>query len=459
VDTEHQAAATVKPWAAYVPSARTPWDLRRVVHLHRRAGFAATWGEIRRDLKDGPAASIDRILAGKTRRDGVPGDFAAVADTLARHAGDTDRLKAWWFYRMLLGPDPLTERLVLMWHNHFATSAAKVGMAVRRQNELFREFARAPFGELLRRVVHDPALLVWLDAQANRKEHPNENLARELMELFTLGVGHYTEKDVKEAARALTGWTVDQGRFHEDARLHDSGDKIILGKKGPWKGEDLIRILLDQGATAQRLAWRACELFMGEGTIDPAGVKSLAAGLRQRNLDVGWAVETVLRSEAFFAEANLGCRVLGPVEYVVGSARALELFGPPPNTLILAEFAANLGQDLFYPPNVGGWPGGRSWISTRSAIGRYNYALALLGGADVGRGEPFDPQALARRHGRCGDLAGLIAFFAELLLGGVPDAAWCDRILETLGAKPVANAHTAQRAVALILASPEAQLG
>jgi hypothetical protein len=167
----------------------------------------------------------------------------------------------------------------------------------------------------------------------------------------------------------------------------------------------------------------------------------------------------VLRSEAFFAEVNLGSRILGPVEYVVGSVRALELLDPPPSTLILAEFAANLGQDLLYPPNVGGWPGGRSWITPRSAIGRYNYALALLGGADEGRGEPFDPLALARRHGRGSDLASLIVFYAELLRGGVPDAAWRDRLLETLGPKPVENSQTARQAVALILASPEAQLG
>jgi uncharacterized protein (DUF1800 family) len=426
--------------------------------LHRRAGFAATWGEIQRDLRDGPGASIDRVLAGKARRDGVPADFTAVADTLACHAGDTDRLKAWWFYRMLFGPDALVERLVLMWHNHFATSATKVGMMVRRQNDIFREVARAPFGELLRRLVHDPALLIWLDAQANRKGHPNENLGRELMELFTLGIGHYTEIDVKEAARALTGWTVEKDQFKEDARVHDPGPKTILGKKGCWKGDDLVRMLLDHPATSERLAFRVCELLMGEGAIDAAGVRRLAAGLREHGLDISWAVETVLRSEAFFAEVNLGCRVLGPAEYVVGSAQALELLDPPPNTLILAEFATNLGHNLFYPPNVGGWPGGRSWISTRSAIGRYNYALALLGGTDVGRGEPFDPLALAGRHGRGGDLAALITFYAELLLGGLPDAAWRDRLLTTFGPGPVANAQTARQAVALVLASPEAQL-
>src|SRR5205807_71102 len=180
-----------------------------------------------------------------------------------------------------------------------------------------------------------------LDAQANRKGHPNENLGRELMELFTLGVGHYTESDVKEAARALTGWTVAGDAFREDASLHEDGEKIILGHKGRWKGDDLIRILLDQPATAERLAGRICEMLMGEeflasgackrpgtGVItDPARhVHALAVGLGEHDLNIGWAVELVLRSQAFFAESNLGMRILGPVECVIGSARALELF-------------------------------------------------------------------------------------------------------------------------------------
>jgi hypothetical protein len=447
-------------WTPYEPSVTTPWDLRRVVHLHRRAGFAATWTELQRDWKDGPGPSIDRLLAGKTRIEGVPKDFAAMADYLVRSAaGDLGRLKAWWVYRMLFGPDPLGERLTLMWHNHFATSAAKVGPTVRQQNEIFREFAHAPFGELLTRVVRDPAMLLWLDAQANRKGKPNENLARELMELFTLGIGHYGENDVKEAARALTGWTVVKDRFQVDAALHDRGEKTILGRTGTWTGDDLLRILLAHPATSERLAVRLCELFLGEGAVDPAGIKALAAGLRHRDLEFGWAVETVLRSKAFFAETNLGTRILGPVEYVVGAARALELLDPSPNTLILAEFSGNLGMELFHPPNVGGWPGGRSWISTRSAIGRYNYANALLDGDSVGLPGPVDALGLAQRHGRGDSLDSIVTFFTELLLGAVPSSAWSQRVLAALGPRAAVEPSSARRLAALILASPEAQLG
>ncbi len=440
-------------WTRYVPDEPCPWNLRRVVHLHRRAGFAATWEEIQRDLKDGPQASIDRLLAGKSRQQGVPAEFEATAKLLAESAvnsNDPGRLKAWWVYRMLFGPDPLTERLALMWHNHFATSNLKVEdlAAMHRQNQHFRALARAPFGRLLNAVVRDPALLRWLDAPANRKGHPNENLGRELMELFTLGIGHYTEADVKEAARALTGWTVgDDCRFEEVPVRHDDGEKTILGRKGKWKGDDLMRMLLEHPATARRLAFRVCELFMGEGAVTAAGVEELADGLRRRDLDIGWAVETVLRSRAFFADDNLGKRVLSPVEYVIGPARALELFDPPSSTLVLAEWAARLGQDLFYPPNVGGWPGGRTWLTTRSVVGRANYAAALVEGVRVGRPGPMDAVALARRHGQAGDSTAIIAFYTRLLLGIEPPAA-------VLG-----FGKDTRKAVALILAMPEAQLG
>ncbi len=444
-------------WAPYQPTDEAPWDLRRVVHLHRRAGFAATWGEVQRDLKDGPRASIDRLLTGKARADGVPKDFADVAALLAGSAGDAERLKAWWVYRMLFGPDPLTERLALMWHNHFATSIAKVNDAgaMRRQNEIFREHARAPFGKLLAAVTHDPALLLWLDAPANRAGHPNENLARELMELFTLGIGHYTEADVKEAARALTGWTVADDKFYAEPGRHDDGDKTILGRKGKWTGDDLVRMLLEQPATAGRLASRLCEQFLGEGAAGAAAVKDLADGLREHDLDIGWGVETVLRSRAFFAAANLGRRVVAPAEFVVAAARALEMFDAAPSTLVLADWSARLGQDLFQPPNVGGWPGGRQWVSAQSMVGRANFAADLVRGTLARDRQAFDAIAWANRHGRGGDLADLIAFCGDVLLPGArPD----ERVAATLGAKAQLTPETARRAVVLVLASPEAQL-
>src|SRR5262245_54558070 len=216
---------------------------------------------------------------------------------------------------MLFGPDSLGEKLTLMWHKHFATSVSKVQDlgAMRRQNNTFRKLGRAPFGELVNAAVREPALLVWLDAPANRKGHPNENLGRELMELFTLGVGNYSEADVKEAARALTGCTVEDGKCAESDTRNDPDEKTILRKKGKWSGSDLVKILLEQPATANRLVWRLCDVFFGEKAVSPEAMASLAGGLRERSLDLGWAVSTILKSKAFFADANIGTRIKGPV--------------------------------------------------------------------------------------------------------------------------------------------------
>ncbi|HLN30606.1 MAG TPA: DUF1800 domain-containing protein [Gemmataceae bacterium] len=461
--TTARSPETEGHWAPYEPDDKAPWNLRRVVHLHRRAGFAATWGEIQRDLKDGPKASLDRVLAGKSAVEGVPKEFQKIANLLGESAdpsGDPGRLKAWWVYRMIYGPDPLGERLTLLWHNHFATSNVKVEDlgAMRRQNELFRKYARAPFADMLNAAFRDPALLIWLDAPANRKGHPNENLGRELMELFTLGVGHYTEEDVKEAARALTGWTVVEDKFEEAPARHDAGLKTILGRRGPWKASDLVRMLLEHPATADRLTMRICELFMGEGAVRPEEVAALAAGLREHQLDVNWAVEKVLRSQAFFAEGNLGSRVQGPIEYVVGAARALELFDPPSSTLVLAEWTTRLGQDLFYPPNVGGWTQGRAWLTTRALIGRANYAAALIEGKQVGRDLALDPVALAQRHKQAANRDSVLNFYLSLLLGTELSSAWRERLAGTLDSKTWPDSVALRRALALILATPEAQL-
>jgi len=430
------------PWVAYVPDAETPWNWRRVVHLHRRAGFAATWGELRRDLKEGPDAAISRLLEGRSRSYGVPDDFVSVAGQLANtalNAPAPNRLKGWWVYRMLCGPDPLTERLTLMWHNHFATSNLKVNdlSLMRRQNETLRAHSRAPFGGLLRAMLRDPALLVWLDAPDNTKGHPNENLGRELLELFTLGVGPYSEDDVKECSRALTGWKLvgDEARFVPSR--HDAGTKTILGRTAPFDTEALASWLLQHPATSRRLAWRLCHEFLGEGAVPPGAIDALAEGLRAHDLDIGWGVATVLRSRAFFAESTLGQRVSSPLEFVVGAVRALELLDPPPSAPVLADWCARLGQDLFYPPNVGGWSGGRSWITTRSAIGRANFAAALVGGDDIGLAAP-DLSALAARH----DQARNPSFFSLLLLGTAVPAR-----------EGISHRHT----VARLLASPAAQ--
>ena len=440
----------------YEPTPEQPWNVGRVVHLHRRAGFAASWSEIQRDLVDGPEVAVARLLHTKANPQRANADEAAsefeqmssVICDAAVGSGNINRLKAWWLYRMLFTPDPLGERLTLLWHNHFATSNIKVADVnlMRQQNVIFRQLSRAPFGEMLRRVAKDPAMLVWLDADANRKKHPNENLAREIMELFSLGVGNYSEDDIKEAARALTGWSVNKGKFRVYDQYHDDGEKTILGKSGKWTGDDLVRMLVEHPATSRRLAFRICGLFMGAKPVADDIIDKLARGLRERDLDIGWAIETVLHSEAFFSDDNIGNRVRGPIEFVIGVARSLEITDPPPSTLLLAEVTANLGQDLFYPPNVAGWPGGRSWLTSRALIGRANFASALAVGELLTLAKPINAAALAELHGftKAQDIG---SFFAQLLLGQ-----------SQLPTELRPFAKTPNRLVASILASPEAQL-
>ncbi|MEZ6033171.1 MAG: DUF1800 domain-containing protein [Planctomycetaceae bacterium] len=440
-----------KSLTEWQPTAAAPWNLRRVWHLHRRAGFGATWEQLQRDFADGPEVSIDRMVA-QLQTERAADDFAQMSKVICDAAvasNNINRLKAWWLYRMLNSPNPLRERLTMMWHNHFATSNVKVehvGM-MRQQNDTLRRLATGNFGELLRAMANDPALLVWLDADANRKEHPNENLAREIMEVFALGEGNYSEQDIKEAARALTGWTVKQAEFRNVSERHDGDQKTIFGETGNWSGDDFVRMLLEHPATPRRLAFRICETFMGESNADEEMIDDLAAGLAEHELNLGWAVETVIRSEAFFADANIGNRVRSPVDFIVGAIRSLEIVKPLPSTLLLAEVTANLGQDLFNPPNVFGWPGGRSWLTSRGIIARANFASALVNGQLHPIPIVFDAVGFSQNHGN-NDPREATELFAQLLLG-VDD-----------GADELNNiANDQNNLIVAMLSSPQAFLG
>ena len=440
-------------WALYAPDAKQPWNLARVVHLHRRAAFAGTWAELQRDLKDGPVKAISRLLTGTTNLHAAK-DFNATAALLFDAAvtqGEIGRLKAGWFYRFLFGPDPLKEKLTLLWHDHFATANSKVDDvgAMRKQNDTLRKHAAGKFAALLNAAVREPALLLYLDAQTNRKGHANENLGRELMELFTLGVGNYTEADVKEAARALTGWSVDDGQFVEVAERHDDGEKTLLSAKGKFDGSALVDLLLKQPSIADRIAMKLIRLFFGDNGVSVGAAKQLADGLHERDLNVGWAVETILKSRLFFADSNLRNRVLSPVESVVGSARALELFDPAPSTLAMADWSARMGQDVFDPPNVGGWPVGKKWVHSRGLIARANYVTALVTGPNSGRGIAYDPAAQAKKHGFGSAAADVLTFHHRLLFGTDPTADARKRL------EPLPPA----KMVIALLSSPEAQLG
>jgi uncharacterized protein (DUF1800 family) len=291
---------------------------------------------------------------------------------------------------MLQGGHPLREKLTLFWHNHFATSLAKVldPQLMFRQNCLLRVHALARFGPLLQEMSRDPAMLLWLDSNSNVKGRPNENYARELMELFSLGVGNYTEKDVRQAARAFTGWHTDGDRFKFAPGAHDTGAKTILGQTGTWDGGDVVRIVLEQPAAARILVRKLYGFLISENATPPdALLKPLCESFRKSDYDIAALVKTMLASRHFYSGHAFRQRVKSPVEYVLGAVRAAcrsyereADFRPLPQQVLIGPISA-MGQQLFAPPNVKGWPGGRSWLNTSTVLERDNFAAALARGS------------------------------------------------------------------------------
>lgn len=389
------------PWAPFEPTPQDPWDLAKVAHLHRRAGFGATWAELQCDLKDGPSASVDRLRKPLA----MSADEKQVLASLRQgvlDSGDADRLKAWWLYRMLYDPDPLREKLTLFWHGHFATSNRKVQSVplMLRQNELLRQHALGSFSDLLTGIIGDVAMLVWLDGGGSKKEKPNENFAREFLELFTLGIGHYTEPDIREAARAFTGWSVEenQGKFNEVG--HDTGKKTFLKQTGAWKPADIVRITLEQPACAQFLCRKLYRFFVSETEAPkPELLAALAEELRGRKYDIGHVVGVLLRSRHFYDTLIRRQRLKGPVEFSAGLVRVLDVPRVDVRLLALALACDRQGQELFYPPTVKGWDGGKTWLNSTTVLERGNWANDLVwGNADFGL-KPYDPVAWAERNG------------------------------------------------------------
>ncbi len=365
-------------WSEYEPSAQRPWSRRLAAHLYRRAGFSATWAELQQSIDDGPAKTLDRLCEPRAAGvDAAGGEFDRTATALAERtvaSGDRQELSAGWLYRMVNTPDPLLEKLTLFWHGHFATSAAKVNnpRLMLDQNDLLRSRTRGKFQDLVGRISRDPAMLIYLDSTTNRRIHPNENYGRELMELFCLGVGNYTERDIKEVARAFTGWEVLGEQFHFNAPQHDIGPKTILGSTGNFDGDDAVRIILGQAA-APRFIAQADPLFRvrraaGADLPDDL-VEPVARDLREHEFEIAPVVRRILGSNLFFSDHAVGRKVRSPVGLAVGLLRAL---GMSTNLVKLSQGTTDLGQGLFFPPNVKGWDGGRAWINSATLLGRAN---------------------------------------------------------------------------------------
>ena len=392
------------------PLDRHRWNEAKARHLLNRAGFGipnSQWVElaslapgdaVRRlvdyeglpaDFREPdflfeplPASEVNRIIEG-TPQEAVQKAGNALRDIERENIG---MLRAWWLRRMLTTAYPLQEKLALCWHGHFATSAAKVesAWANYQLNRVFREQGSGNLLDLVVRVGQSPAMLEYLDNNRSTKNGPNENWARELLELFTLGIGHYTEADVKEAARAFTGWSSNEKRFTYRDYDHDDGPKEFLGARGLLDGWDVIEIIFEQEACARHFAKTLWEFFVYE---DPPLelVDGLAKVLRRHNYALRPMLRTMFMSKEFYSARSMGQQVKSPVQLVV---EMVHKFGmEPPPYAVMMEATAAMGQDLFSPPNVKGWDGGRAWINTSTLVERYSLAAALA------TAEPLRPGA------------------------------------------------------------------
>jgi len=364
--------------------------------LLNRTSFAANENEVNEFARLSREQAVDRILGG-VRTSAVTVPPAWVNDPITpprilRNLSPEERkakrqeeikkgieLRAWWLQEMIATPSRLTEKMTLFWHNHFVSSQQKVKYSklMYQQNVLLRKYALGSFAALLHAVSKDPAMIIYLDSATNRRGHPNENFAREVMELFTLGEGHYTEADVKEAARAFTGWSIEPetGEFRWRPFLHDDGVKTILHKSGNFDGDAVLDILLARQETAEFIVAKMWREFVSP-TPDPKEVARIADQFRSSRYEIKVALRGILLSNSLYAQNNRAVLIKSPVELVVGTLRQFDF--SVPDALPFAFTVAQLGQNLFSPPNVKGWPGGEAWINSATLLARRQFLERLF---------------------------------------------------------------------------------
>jgi len=424
------------------------WDRAAAAHLLGRAGFGGTPAEVEAAL----ASGFEATLAGLFEERAPDAALARGAEKLLA-GGDIDVLAGLWMARILSGAAPLRERMTLVWHGHFATSWDKVSEVrmMNAQNELFRQHALGDFRVLLHAVARDPAMLRWLDGDDNVKGSPNENFARELMELFALGLGAYSESDVKESARAFTGWGTEGMSFALRPRRHDAGPKTVLGQTGNLDGDAVVDIVLAQPACSRWIARRLLtELALPEPP--PDAVEALAQVLTDSGWSLRAAVEAILASELFFSPAARRARIAGPVELVARSVRQLGVrFSPR----LAAAAAARMGQTLFRPPSVKGWEGGKAWIHVGAWIARQDF-LSSLAADHLGRDGDARTD-LTRVRERPASNAAAAEMALTQLLPGLEDERFAGIV--RAAAEKCGTADDALRlCAALVMTSPEYQL-
>jgi uncharacterized protein (DUF1800 family) len=400
-------------------------DIPLMAHLMRRAGFGASRDELEACAAKGYQATVEQLLHPQD-------DGYLNKDILDRYFIDIDDMRmpdaanAWWLYRMINSRSPLQEKMTLFWHGLFATAYEKIqnGRAVAGQIEMFRRHCLGNFRTLLLELSRDPAMILWLDNNTNHKGAPNENYGRELLELFSMGVGNYTEDDVKSCARAFSGWTIANHvprypwgafpmEFEYRPQDHDDDEKQFLGQVGRFNGEDVIDIIVEQPATGRFIARRLYQFFVSDDPAPEEAIQTLADAYAQSNHDIRAVMRTLLNSD-FFKQARFA-KVKSPAELVAGVIRLVGDYREPKPGLVEVTWESKyMGQELLNPPTVEGWHTGKEWIDSGALVGRVNFASEQVGNVEQpgvqaiirrlsAQGKSLSPQALVDG---CLDLLG-----------------------------------------------------
>lgn len=448
-------ASTASTHGVFQPYSAHPhgqWTRAEATHLLWRTQFGATHAEIETAVADGLEATLERLLTPQPESAAFD-DEAGLMRQVAFDSGNIADLKAWWLYRMLRSANPLVEKMSLFWHNHFATSYRKIRSVLHMaaQNDLIRSQALGSFGELLHGMTRDVAMLIWLDGNANRKRHANENFAREVMELFSLGVGNYTEEDIQQAARAFTGWHVRNEEFWFNRIQHDFGSKQVLGKQAKFDGDDIIDLCLEQDACPRFLSTKLLRSFL-HAHPDTETIDALAERIRIHEFDLQATLRDLLGSELFFQPQFRQTLIKSPLEFVLGTIRTLE---GRPNLVGCVKALAELGQDVFEPPTVKGWEGGRLWVNSATLLQRANVITELTLGTSLGNLSAPEQFVEANAWHTPEDV---VDGYARLLLGHSLDADTQQDLLTLLQQSPGSLEDRLRELLQVMCTMPEYQL-
>lgn len=418
--TEQAAVAKAAAIGGLKPLAASTWNYEKARHLLFRAGFGGPPEEVARLHEMGLVAAVDYLVDYHLQPDpaswfdAFPHQRTAPYEQHLNAAQKAEldqsrvtfrqdqhhRLRRAWLQRMVETKRPLQEKLALFWHGHFACSflAGEDSYAMWQQNEMFRHQASGNFGALLNGIAHDPAMIRYLDNHENFKGSGNENLGREILELFSMGEGQgYTEKDLAEAARALTGYNFEyhNGQFKFVASRHDTGEKTLFGKKGNFGGDELVDLILQQPSTSRYISTKLFRFF-AHNQPDKETIEKMSHVLRSHQYEMKPMLRNLFGSEEFYSERSMGSHIKSPVELMVGAIRTLKL--EKVDYASIDGTTSNLGQRLFEPPNVAGWEGGRAWVDASSLLQRYNVVAKLVEPADLvawlEKGKTADPAAV-----------------------------------------------------------------